>query len=75
MLSPGRTTKMSPSLTCSTGTSVSLPFFTTTAVLGESLAKALSASVVFPIERASSILPTEISTSIIAELSKYSPSI
>ena len=75
MLSPGRTTKMSPGLTCSTGTSVSLPFFTTTAVLGESFARALSASVVFPIERASSILPTEISTSIIAELSKYSPSI
>ena len=75
MLQPGRTTNMSPSATCSTGTSASFPSLTTTAVLGESFTSAFSASVVFPIERASSIFPTEISTRIIAELSKYSLSI
>ena len=70
MLSPGRTTKTSPFFTCPTGTSVSTPSLTTTAFPGERLTRALRASVVLPMERASSILPTEIRTSIIAQLSK-----
>ena len=70
MLSPGRTTKVSPDCTCSMGTVSSLPFRTTVAVLGASFIRLLSASVVLPFERASSILPTVISVKIMAADSK-----
>ena len=69
-LSPGLTRKISPLRTVSTGTSVSAPSLSTTAVLGESLMRPLSASVVLPLERASSILPTVIRVSIMAADSK-----
>ena len=70
MFSPGRTTKMSPCRTCSTGTSVSVPSRTTVAVLGASFIRLFNASVVLPLERASSILPTVISVRIMAADSK-----
>ena len=70
MFSPGRTTKVSPSRTCSMGTVVSLPSRSTLAVLGASLISPLSASVVRPLERVSSILPTVISVRIMAADSK-----
>ena len=70
MLSPGRTTKISPFLTCSMGTVLSTPVMTTTAVLGASFISPFRASVVLPLERASSILPTVMSVRIIAAVSK-----
>ena len=70
MFSPGRTTKMSPLCTCSTGISVSAPFLTTVAVLGARLIRLFRASVVFPFDRASSILPTVIRVRIMAADSK-----
>ena len=70
MVSPGRTTKMSPVRTCPMGTTVSLPERTTVAVFGASFIRLLSASVVLPFERASSILPTVMSVRIMAADSK-----
>ena len=70
MLSPGRTTKMSSFCTCSMGTSISRPSRTTVAVFGASFIRLLSASVVLPLERASSILPTVMSVRIMAADSK-----
>ena len=70
MFSPGRTTKMSPFSTSSTPTVTSWPFRTTVAVLGASFIRLLSASVVLPLLRASSILPTVIRVSIMAAASK-----
>ena len=70
MLSPGRTAKISPTFTFSIETSVSLPSFNNTAVLGASFIRLFNASVVFPFERASSILPTVIRVSIMAADSK-----
>ena len=70
IFSPGRTTKTSPFLTCSTGTSTSCPSLTITAVFGESFIRLLSASVVLPLDRASSILPTVIRVRIMAADSK-----
>ena len=70
IFSPGRTMKRSPMCTCSMGISVSAPSFKTTAVLGASFMRLFSASVVFPLERASSILPTVISVRIMAADSK-----
>ena len=70
MLSPGRTTNTSSFITCSMGTVVSAPSRTTTAVFGASFISPLSASVVRPLERASSSLPTVISVRIIAADSK-----
>ena len=69
-LSPGRTTKTSSFCTSSMGTVCSVPPRSTVAVLGASFIKPLSASVVLPLERASSILPTVMSVSIIAADSK-----
>ena len=70
--SPGRTTKMSPFCTCSTETVFSFPssFPTTTAVFGASFISFLRASVVRPLERASSVFPTVMSVRIIAAVSK-----
>ena len=70
MLSPGRTTKISPFCTLSTGTDCSLPSLIIFAVLGASSISPLSASVVLPFERDSSILPTVIRVRIIAADSK-----
>ena len=67
MLSPGRTTKISPVTTSSISTSVSTPSLTTFAFLGARCIRLFRASVVFPLERASSILPIVISAGIIAE--------
>ena len=70
MFSPGRTTKISPLFTWSMGTSVSAPFLITTAVLGASFISPFKASVVFPLDLASSIFPTVISVRIMAADSK-----
>ena len=70
IFSPGRTANISPFCTCSIGTMISLPSFISIAVCGASLIRLLSASVVLPLERASSVLPTVIRVSIIAADSK-----
>ena len=70
MFSPGRTTKMSPFCTSSMPTVTSWPSRSTVAVLGASFMRLLSASVVLPLLRASSILPTVMSVRIIAAASK-----
>ena len=70
IFSPGLTTKISPFFTWSMGTSVSTPFFRTTAVFGASFIRLFNASVVFPLECASSIFPTVISVRIMAADSK-----
>ena len=71
MLSPGRTRKTSPRTTSSIGTLTSFPPRSTQAVCGARRISDFSASVVFPFERASSILPTVMSVRIIAADSKY----
>ena len=71
MLSPGRTTKVSPLLTCSIGTVFSLPSISKVAVFGERFIRLFSASVVLPFDFASRSLPTVISVKIIAADSKY----
>ena len=68
--SPGRTTNTSPVWTSSMGTSTSCPSRATTAVLGASFIRLRRASVVFPLERASSILPTVMRVNIMAADSK-----
>ena len=70
MFSPGRTTNSSPGCTCSTGMTASAPPRTTVAVLGASFIRLLRASVVLPLERASSILPTVMRVRIMAADSK-----
>ena len=70
MLSPGRTRKMSPRTTSSAGTMTSSPFRSSRAVFGESCMSERSASVVLPLECASSVLPTVMSVNIIAADSK-----
>ena len=70
MLSPGRTTNTSPIRTSSMGTVTSAPSRRSVAVFGASFIRDLSASVVLPLLRASSILPTVISVRIIAADSK-----
>ena len=70
MFSPGRTTKTSPFCTCSMPTVTSSPSRTTTAVFGASFIRLFNASVVFPLERASSILPTVMRVRIMAADSK-----
>ena len=69
-LSPGRTMNTSPRLTCATDTARSAPSTRSVAVCGASFISPLSASVVRPLERASSILPTVMSVNIIAADSK-----
>ena len=75
MLCPGRTAKTSPTLTSDTGTVSSFPSRIRLAVFGASFISPLSASVVFPFDRASSIFPTVISARIIAADSNHSPCI
>ena len=70
MFSPGRTRKISSFWTCSMGTVISFPSRSSTAVLGASFMRLFSASVVFPLERASSILPTVMRARIMAADSK-----
>ena len=70
MFSPGRTTNTSPFFTWAMGTTCSCPSRTTVAVLGASFIRLFSASVVLPLERASSILPTVISVRIVPADSK-----
>ena len=70
MCSPGRTIKISPCFTCSTGTSCSAPPLTIVAVFGASRIRCFKASVVLPFDNASSIFPTVINVKIIAADSK-----
>ena len=70
IVSPGRTTNISPFLTVSIGTVVSAPSLIITAVFASSFMRDLRASVVFPFDLASSVLPTVIRASIIAADSK-----
>ena len=70
MFSPGRTRNTSPFCTCSMGTVFSSPSTSMTAVLGAIFIRPLRASVVLPLERASSILPTVIRVRIMAADSK-----
>ena len=70
MFSPGRTTKTSPFWTSWMGTTVSRPSRMTAAVLGASFMRFFRASVVFPLERASSIFPTVMRVRIMAADSK-----
>ena len=71
MLSPGLITNISPTPTCSTGTSFSSPSCMILAVLGARRIRLLSASVVLPLDLASNSLPTVMRVSIIAADSKY----
>ena len=66
MFSPGRTTKTSPVRTSSTGTRTSSPPRRSTAVFGASFMRLRSASVVRPLDMASSILPTVMRAGIMA---------
>ena len=68
--SPGLTTKISPGFISSAGMTVSAPSTITVAFPGASLASDSKASVVFPFALASSILPIETNTRIIAADSK-----
>ena len=70
MLSPGRTTKISSTFTCSIGTLFSSPSIRMVACFGANSISPRNASVVLPLEYASSILPTVISVSIMAADSK-----
>ena len=70
MLLPGRTTRMSPTCTCSTGISLSTPPRSTTAVFGARSRSFVIASLVFPLERVSRYFPTVISARIMAADSK-----
>ena len=70
MFSPGRTRKISSVRTSDILTSVSIPPLSTTAVCGASFMRLLRASVVLPLDLASSILPTVMRVSIIAADSK-----
>ena len=69
--SPGRTTNTSPVRTSSMPTSVSVPSFSSTAVFGASRIRPFRASVVRPLDFASSILPMVINVGIMAADSKY----
>ena len=68
--SPGRTMKTSSFCSSATGTLRSAPSRSTVAVWGASFMRLLSASVVRPLDLASSILPTVMSVRIIAADSK-----
>ena len=70
MLSPVRTMNISPFLISDISTVTSTPSRSITAVLGVSFFNPSSALVVLPFDRASSILPTVMSTKIIAADSK-----
>jgi hypothetical protein len=68
--SPGRTMTMSPTTTCSTGTSISSPPRVTRAVLAASPMSARMASDVRPLARASSSFPSSTKVMSSAEVSK-----
>ena len=70
IFSPGLTTKISPFCTSSTDTVTSFPSLSITAVFGAREINDFKASVVFPLDLASSILPTVINVRIIAADSK-----
>ena len=69
-VSPARTTSMSPTCTCSMGSSVSTPSRRTFAVLGARSMSLERASVVRPLARASKYFPTVMSVRIMPALSK-----
>ena len=71
MRSPGRSTTRSPTRTCSTAISVSMPSRRTRAVVGRSAFSAVIASAVCRVARASSHLPSSTSVMTTAEASKY----
>ena len=68
---PGRTTRMSPGRTSSTGISTSAPSRSTKAVFGARSISLVMASEVLPLLRLSKNLPRVISDKIIADVSKY----
>ena len=71
ILSPGLTTKTSPIVTFEISTTFSVPFASIiVAVFGASFISPFRASVVFPLENDSSILPSVINVRIIAADSK-----
>ena len=70
IFSPGRTTKISPFFTSSIETVTSLSPRITVAFCGANFIRLFKASVVFPFDFASNILPTVIRVSIIAADSK-----
>ena len=70
IFSPGRTTKISPWCTCPIGTVTSCPPRTIVAFCGASFIRLFKASVVLPLDLASSVLPTVIKVRIIAADSK-----
>ena len=70
MFSPGRTANTSPACTSSIPTSTSAPSRIRTAVFGASFIRLFRASVVRPLDMASSIFPTVISAGIMAADSK-----
>ena len=70
MLSPGFTTNISPTATSSMPTATSAPSLMRTAVLGARSIRPFKASVVRPLEYASSVFPTVIRASIMAADSK-----
>ena len=71
MLPPGRTSTMSPTATCSSGTVSSRPSRSTVAVLGRRSISRRIASPVLPLERVSRNLPSVIRARIMAADSKY----
>ena len=71
MLSPGRTRNRSPTFTSATGTCTCFPSRSRQAVWGVRSIRLFSASVVRPLERASSSLPTVMRVRIMAADSKY----
>ena len=72
--SPGRTRRRSPTCTSSNGTSASLPSASTRrAVFGDRPSKALMAAEVFERARSSSNWPSNVSETITAAASKYTP--
>ena len=70
ILSPGRTTNLSPSFTFSMETISSFPSLRITAVFGASFISDFNALVVFPFEKDSRVLPTVIKVRIVADDSK-----
>ena len=75
IFSPGRTTMVSPTTTCSMGTSNAVPFLTTRAVLGCNPMSFLIASDVRPLVFASSHLPRITNVIRKAAVSKYNSGI
>ena len=70
ILSPGLTITMSPTATCSMGTSCSCPSRTTRAVLARKPISSLMAALVCPLARASNSLPSLMRVMMTAAVSK-----